>query len=400
MGGPIAPKKINKNLSVPVHVPVVHDGADKETKDTRELRLQRRNDAKAKPNVGNVVNTHPLGKSSTRKSVSLATEQDIHHRIPGTVNETVPSAESAKAASAAKVLKPRIFNHLSRDTNLSDRKQDKRSKINFPRPSDTVWNTINSEINATLSEKLPKQKLTHLDVDQAAEMFDDFLADFFTEKFGTVDPPPNKPSRHRKKRKCKELENFRKRKNMCKKAYRTLVNRGLKDSKVTAIIRTRYRDLVKKHNKCRVKLARENQVKARKAAERSFKNDPNRFAQSVFTGPSTPLGPTFSQKEADEYFPKTYSDPKRGRSYTPLEGMPPKQVPTSPMRFVCPTPAALQRSARRKRNKAAPGLNGVSYVPFKKCPAIMLRFLWICKGCCKIQKNPALLGDRIHSDSS
>ena len=229
-------------------------------------------------------------------------------------------------------------------------------------------------------------------------MFDDFLADFFTEKFGTVDPPPNKPSRHRKKRKCKELENFRKRKNMCKKAYRTLVNRGLKVFEVTAIIRTRYRDLVKKRNKCRVKLARENQVKARKAAERSFKNDPNRFAQSVFTGPSTSLGPTFSQKEADEYFPKTYSDPKRGRSYTSLEGMPPKQAPTFPMRFVCPTPpAALQRSARRNRNKAAPGLNGVSYVPFKKCPAIMLRFL---QKMLQIQKNPALLGDRIHGGSS
>ena len=293
------------NLSVPVHVSVVHDGADKETKDVRELRLQRRNDAKAKQNVDNVVNTHPLGNSSTRKSLSLDTEQDIHHRIPGTVNKTVPSVESAKAAPAAKVLKPRIFNHLSRDTNLSDRKQNKRSKINFPRPSDTVWNTINSEINATLCEKLPKQTLTHLDIDQAAEMFDNFLADVFTEKFVTVDLPPTSGPCIGKRGSAKNWRILERENTCVKQVYKTLVNSGLKDSEVTTIIRTRYRTLVKQHNKCRVRLARENQVKARKAAEKSFRNDPNRFAQSVFTGPSSSLGPTFSQKEAEEYFPKT-----------------------------------------------------------------------------------------------
>ena len=37
----------------------------------------------------------------------------------------------------------------------------------------------------------------------------------------------------------------------------------------------------------------------------------------------------------------------------------------------CPTLREIKRSARRKSNKASPGLNALSYVPYKKCPAIL-----------------------------
>ena len=47
------------------------------------------------------------------------------------------------------------------------------------------------------------------------------------------------------------------------------------------------------------------------------------------------------------------------------------ELPLQLFSLRCPTENELKRSVQRKRNGAAPGLNALTYVPYKKCASIM-----------------------------
>jgi hypothetical protein len=46
-------------------------------------------------------------------------------------------------------------------------------------------------------------------------------------------------------------------------------------------------------------------------------------------------------------------------------------LPESTFSGRCPSKAELSRAVRYKQNGAAPGLNSLAYVPYKRCPAII-----------------------------
>ena len=59
-------------------------------------------------------------------------------------------------------------------------------------------------------------------------------------------------------------------------------------------------------------------------------------------------------------------------------------LPTSLFSTQCPSLSELQKSTKKKCNGAAPGLNGITYVPYKKCIAL-LKF--VVRLGCKIWKR-------------
>ena len=68
---------------------------------------------------------------------------------------------------------------------------------------------------------------------------------------------------------------------------------------------------------------------------------------------------------------ETYHDPGRDEPITPLPEMSRPEIPLHIFSRKCPTLKELKRSARRKRNGAAAGLNSLTYVPYKCCLSIL-----------------------------
>ena len=116
-----------------------------------------------------------------------------------------------------------------------------------------------------------------------------------------------------------------------------------------------------------------NSKRASFAAQKQFKKNPHGFASRLFKD-SKSASPTFSQDVAKEYFSKTYRDEGRGDHFEPLPEMRRPNLPESLFAMRCPTLRELCVNARSKSNRAVAGLNGLTYVPYKKCRAIMVTF--------------------------
>ena len=81
--------------------------------------------------------------------------------------------------------------------------------------------------------------------------------------------------------------------------------------------------------------------------------------------------PTFSKDDAESFFTNTYSDTDRGYQYTPLAGMTRPSPPQSPFNTKPLSFHELKRIVKKKRNKARPGFNGLGYVVYKRCDAVL-----------------------------
>ena len=70
-------------------------------------------------------------------------------------------------------------------------------------------------------------------------------------------------------------------------------------------------------------------------------------------------------------FSGLYKDEKRDHTFTPLPEM---KRPSAPLHMFSedpPSPREIMEVLKLKRNGAAPGPNGISYIPYKRCPALL-----------------------------
>jgi hypothetical protein len=128
-----------------------------------------------------------------------------------------------------------------------------------------------------------------------------------------------------------------------------------------------------------VALEKKEASSAKISAERAFRKDPNKFAAKLFNKSSASGSPEFTASEAQEYFIKTYRDEDRSYSYSAPPELPRPKLPCHLFSLRCPTASEIIRSIRKKRNGASPGLNGLPYVPFKKCPSLRLFIFKLAK---------------------
>ena len=63
-------------------------------------------------------------------------------------------------------------------------------------------------------------------------------------------------------------------------------------------------------------------------------------------------------------------------------------LPESRFSIDCPNLGDINQSIRKKRNKAAAGLNALTYVPYKKCPAILKFILQLFRKIWKTKDIP------------
>lgn len=127
-------------------------------------------------------------------------------------------------------------------------------------------------------------------------------------------------------------------------------------------------------------LLKANKKRTTAKSEKAFKQDHWKYTKNLFHPPSSTGSPTFSQEEAESYFTPLYRDEEREYQYEKLDEMKRPATPVDMFKLKAPTFAELCRSARRKSNGAAAGLNGLPYIIYKKCSSIMYYlYLIICK---------------------
>ena len=118
-------------------------------------------------------------------------------------------------------------------------------------------------------------------------------------------------------------------------------------------------------------MKKQQEAKSKLRAEKSFWSDPHKFAATLFANQRNTGQPQFSAEEAQQYFVETYRDISRDHVYQPLPDFERPEFPSHIFSLRCPTAKELEKSVKRKRNGAAPGLNALTYVPYKKCNALM-----------------------------
>lgn len=307
--------------------------------------------------------------TSRRKTLASAFHPEQHH---SGLREPVLEAQLSPLGECHEP-KPSRNLHSGRESNLSNLNRERKPQIKFPSPSDKIWGDVNEKLQLEIPLKFNRRKFTQSTVSELSSDFLSYLHETFGQKFGVNDKSDIKENDVRRpKRRHFRMEQLRKKKRELTKARKALIYAGQGDSAAMAVIVRSWRKVMKAHNRLRVELAKKQKQRVRRAAELQFKKDPYKYAQRLFKGPGKRATPEFDENTAYEYFAKTYRDDNRAKEYLPLEGMLRPGLPRKAFETRPPTARQLGRSARRKRNGATPGLDAISYVPFKKCPALIL----------------------------
>ena len=331
------------------------------------------NSEEAHPDVREERNDSPKAILHTirrNKSFAPASQPDLPHSGLKDLSRAHPS-------SPDEGLRPELYSadynhHAVRESNLSSLKREKKPAIKFPSPNDPVWKGVDEELKIAIPIAFNKAKMKRLSVSQLSTQFHDWIHAFFTEKFGSTINSANVTNNTRKPRVHAGLERLRKQKRALKNARKLLLKSSKNVSEALSILNTKWRKLLRQHNRLRIAVKKKLDQRVKRAAENDFKKDPMKFADKLFHGPGQSAAPTFSRETAQEYFAKTYRDENRDHDYSPLEGMLRPGIPRKAFEMRPPTVKQIAKSARRKRNGACPGLDAITYVPFKKCFALIV----------------------------
>ena len=311
--------------------------------------------------------TRPLGRDKTQPP-------DIQPENPHSGHRASPDDQPPPLGGGPNT-EPCSNRHAARESNLSCLERQQNQKIDYPPAKDPRWKETDTALTTIIPQMVKPHQFRRLSVTELSEKFHDRLYAELTELFGTIDPSTESPSVRREPRPHKGLVKLRARKRKLKKQLRALKKAGLARSVGMTDLKRRWRLAMRQHNALRVALQKKKRERSKRAAEIDFKKNPNKFANKLFHGPGQSAIPTFSKEECVEYFAKTYRDKERDHSYVALNGMIRPGLPKEAFVMRPPTVKQLMRSVKRKRNGACPGLDAISYLPFKRCPSIILLFL-------------------------
>ena len=312
------------------------------------------------------------GPKTTRK-MSSSSQPDSHHRVESVfVPKQLPLSLDSGLQDENLNTEFCHLTHTQRVSNSTVFTREMKTRLKFPKSNDKVWVKINEELEIIIPKVFTKKTIDKLSTSELSQKFDSWLYNFFSERFGLEQSQLKTSSAFvRKPRINKALQKLRQRKKECKAARKALIKAGLSGSPEEKIIAKEWLTLVRQHNKLRVALQKKQIAKEKLKAEHCFRQNPHKFAANLFQKQTKSGKPTFSAMAAQQYFEETYRDENRDYVYVAPEDFKRPELPSHVFSLRCPTAHELQISLKRKRNGASPGLNGLSYVPYKKCTAII-----------------------------
>jgi hypothetical protein len=243
-----------------------------------------------------------------------------------------------------------------------------RPRIKFPPPSDLGWDSLEKTLSVALQNLFPQSVINRDSTTILANKLDEILYQTSLEHFGVFSVQNRTPKGPNKKIQA-ALRSFRKQKKELKRAWKQLSSSSTTNHASKALA-SEWRRLMKEHNRLARSAKRFEENKRSANQQRQFNKDPFLFSRKLFEKKCSGE-PQFSAEQAFNFFAKGYRDENRDTSYSALEGMVRPDKPSLSLSVFCPSLAELKASAWQKRNGAAPGLDGLSYVLYKRCPCIL-----------------------------
>ena len=317
-----------------------------------------------------------VSSAQTRKS-PVETAIPVQHH-----STTIRSESKVDQQNVDEAIDCNVSNQNQHPTRISNLlpnfERNKQEKLQLPSPNDPIWKETDAELKAALPQIFNKQIRDSMNSQGLIEKFDTWIYKFLKQKFGTVPPYEKKPTFVKKPH--KGLLRLREDKKRIRNAIRVMERAGLKDTPECKLLQKERLYTMRKHNRLRVSLLKANKKRATAKSEKTFKQDHWKYTKNLFHPPSASGAPSFSKEEAEAYFTPLYRDEERECQYDKLDEMKRPPTPVDIFNLESPTFAELFRSARRKSNGAAAGLNGLTYIIYKKCPSVLFYlYLIICK---------------------
>jgi hypothetical protein len=235
-----------------------------------------------------------------------------------------------------------------------------------PANNKKFWKEANDDLGQLLSDQIPAKEVATGDISAVVDKFDKIVHDYFAERCGTLRKPkgPVAPAQapagdHRVQQKVQELK---------KQAQHVWQSKDqlVRDANAPSLSR-----IIRLDNQLKRLNETAQNDRTAQAEQRRFRHDSNQYAAGLFK-PRSDKQPTFDKAAADEYFTNTYWDKTRGKAYTePPPGLQRPPPPTVPFDDSVPTEEDIRKCIHRKPNRSAPGLNGITYVVYKRCPSVL-----------------------------
>jgi hypothetical protein len=127
---------------------------------------------------------------------------------------------------------------------------------------------------------------------------------------------------------------------------------------------------MREHSRLRRVLALRAQAKVSSRELSRFKRDPMKFGKQLFEKKLSG-DHAFASETAFEYFSKLYTDPTRADPTPAMPEMKNVESPTFLLSEAPPTAKEILHAIKSKSNGAAPGLDCLSYLPYKRCPCLL-----------------------------
>ena len=244
------------------------------------------------------------------------------------------------------------------------------------------WKTAETAICDALEDVLQPvgqtSKVKSMTINALVQLYEEVVYDVLYRLFGTHEEPTKEhPSRDkfdrpskREQRVSAEMKRLRAEHKAMKQGKAVLTEQEAKRNS------RRFHCLLKHQSHLRKARRHKKKMREAEVQQRKFREDPWKFGTEVFQ-PRNCGKPTFTAADAEEHFVGTYSDAARSTVYHAPPGC--KRPPKPKFKFSVSKleKHKLVQAVKKKRNKNAPGMNGIPFLLYKKCPKVLDMLLQI-----------------------
>lgn len=250
--------------------------------------------------------------------------------------------------------------------NIEIEKFARRDRLKLPNDSQG-WKRVNEAIAVVIPTI--RQAINYNDLDTAMDFHEVTVYDTILQACGTVSNPTQDSNKGRRSFNRDSKPVMRKAKRRLKKEYLKAIAIGSPAEEIAAT-KQRFYQIMHQFNAHR---KRESRVKEKKEAafqQMQFQKDPWQFSKKIFDPPLTGK-PSFGEEECYSHFKKTYTDKDRSVPFQPLPDMTRPPPPKVLFKGKPPSLKQLEKIVLKKKARNAPGMNGLPYLVYKKCPALL-----------------------------
>ena len=238
------------------------------------------------------------------------------------------------------------------------------------KPKDSEgWKSVDEKFNILFAQKAPLSVDT--DIVQYLATYKDCIYNAMVEVSG-LHKHVEKTVLH-KDHIDKQNKIVRKEKNAARKVYKALLRDGRNPTDQEVLDHnTHWKKLIRLHSKLKRQENAVNDHNERMKNNKDFCRNPFEFIKSKITKKNIVknVTPNCSLKDANKFFSERYTDTERNTLISFPNFLSDPKPPHRPLEREPPTDDEISQYVMSRRNKSAPGPDGIPYIVFKKCKAI------------------------------